>query len=93
MIIFPSNRKDRRGRDRMDVGFTPTYAISANHHQSCEFESRSWRGLHQHAVFLRASVMAFNATFKNISATSWLSALLAEETGVPGENHRPAVSH
>ena len=45
MIIFPSNRKDRRGRDRMDVGFTPTYAISANHHQSCEFESRSWRGI------------------------------------------------
>ena len=25
------------------VGFTTTSAISAYHHQSCEFESRSWR--------------------------------------------------
>ena len=28
----------RRGRDRMVVGFTTTYAISAYHHRSCEFE-------------------------------------------------------
>ena len=27
----------------MVVGFTTTYAIIAYHHQSCEFESRSWR--------------------------------------------------
>ena len=27
------------------VGFTTTYAISAFHHQSCEFESHSWRGV------------------------------------------------
>ena len=31
----------RRGCDRMVVGFTTTYAISAYHHQSCEFESCS----------------------------------------------------
>ena len=31
----------RRGRDRMVVGFTTIYAISANHHSSCEFESLS----------------------------------------------------
>jgi hypothetical protein len=31
--------------------------------------------------------MVFNATFDNISV------LLVEETGVPGENHRPAASH
>jgi len=31
--------------DRMVVGFTITYTISANHHSSCEFESRSWRGV------------------------------------------------
>jgi len=36
--------------------------------------------------------MVFNATFNNISAISWLSVLLVEETGVPGENHRPAAS-
>ena len=29
----------------MVVGFTTTYAISAYHHQSCEFESCSWRGV------------------------------------------------
>jgi hypothetical protein len=33
-------------------------------------------------------VMVFNATFDNISAISWRSVLLVEETGVPGENHR-----
>jgi hypothetical protein len=37
--------------------------------------------------------MVFNATFNNISAISRRSVLLLEETGVPGENHRPAVSH
>jgi len=31
--------------------------------------------------------MLFNATFNNISAISWQSVLLVEETGVPGENH------
>ena len=31
----------------------------------------------------------FSATFYNISAISWRSVLLVEETGVPGENHRP----
>jgi len=37
--------------------------------------------------------MVFNATFNNISAISWWSVLLVEETGVPGENHRPAACH
>ena len=35
----------RCGRYCMVVGFTTTYAISAYHHSSCEFESRSWRGV------------------------------------------------
>ena len=42
---------------------------------------------------LYGSVMVFSDTFNNISVTSWCSVLLAEETGVPGENHRPAASH
>jgi hypothetical protein len=33
--------------------------------------------------------MVFNANFNNISVISWQSVLLVEETGVPGENHRP----
>jgi len=36
--------------------------------------------------------MVFNDTFNNISVISWRSNLLAEETRIPGENHRPAVS-
>jgi hypothetical protein len=36
--------------------------------------------------------LVFNATFNNISVISWLSVLLVEETGVPGENRRPAAS-
>ena len=37
--------------------------------------------------------MVFNATFNNISVILWGSVLLMEETGVPGENHQPAVNH
>jgi hypothetical protein len=37
--------------------------------------------------------MEFNATFNNISVTSWPSVLLVEETGVSRENHRPVASH
>jgi len=37
--------------------------------------------------------MVFNTTFNNISVISWLSVLLVEETGVPGETHRPVTSH
>jgi hypothetical protein len=37
--------------------------------------------------------MVFNATFNNISAISWRSVLLVEETGGPGEDHPPAASH
>ena len=36
--------------------------------------------------------MIFITTLNNISAILWRSVLLAEETGVPGENHRPAAS-
>ena len=35
--------------------------------------------------------VVFNATFNNISALSWQSVLLVEETGVPRENHRPVT--
>jgi hypothetical protein len=38
-------------------------------------------------------VIVFNTTFNNISAISWWSVLLVEETGVHRENHWPAASH
>ena len=37
--------------------------------------------------------MVLNATFNKISIISWLSVLLVEEIGVPGENHRPFASN
>ena len=37
--------------------------------------------------------MVFNATFNNISILSWRSVLMVEESGIPGENHRPVASH
>ena len=41
----------------------------------------------------RVRIMMFNANFNNISAISWQSVLLMEETRVPVENHWPAASH
>ena len=41
----------------------------------------------------RVRIMLFNVTFNNISEISWLSLLTLEETGAPGENNQPAVSH
>jgi hypothetical protein len=37
--------------------------------------------------------MVLNATFNNISVTSWWSALLVKETRVSGENYQPVASH
>ena len=37
--------RSRGCRDHMVVGFTTTCAIRAYHHLSCEFKSRSWRGV------------------------------------------------
>ena len=43
-------KRVHRGRDRMVVGFTTTYTISAYHHWCCGFESRSGRGV-QHYMW------------------------------------------
>jgi hypothetical protein len=37
--------------------------------------------------------MVLIANFNNISVLSWRSVLLVQETGLPGENHRPIASH
>jgi hypothetical protein len=44
-------------------------------------------------VCLFVCLMVLSATFNNISVISWHSALLVEETGRPGENHRHVASH
>ena len=41
--VFQYEIRGRRGRDRMVVGFTTTYVISAYHHSCCELESLSGR--------------------------------------------------
>ena len=41
-------------------------------------------------VSLFVCLMVFNTTVSNISVISWRSVLLVEETGGPGDNHRPA---
>jgi hypothetical protein len=41
----------------------------------------------------RVRVRVFNATSNIISAISWWSVLLVEETGVPSENQRPEVTY
>jgi hypothetical protein len=38
-------------------------------------------------------LMVFDAILNNISIILWLSDLLVEETGGPGEKQRPAASH
>ena len=44
-VLFIGLFWDRRGLDRMVVGFTITSVIIAYHHLSCEFEFRSWRSV------------------------------------------------
>ena len=57
--------------------------------------TRDYPNLHldERKVSLFVCLMVSNATFNNTSAISWRSVLLMEETGVPGENHRPVASY
>jgi len=43
--MYSNDMRGRRGRNRMEVGFTTTYEISTYHHWCCEFESLSGRGV------------------------------------------------
>ena len=51
------------------------------------------QGFLSHTSSTGVRVMVLNATFNKISVISWWSVLSLKETGVPGENHRPATSH
>ena len=42
-VVYKQLKTKQCRRDIMVVGFTTTYAISAYHHWSCQFESHSWR--------------------------------------------------
>ena len=45
-LNFQSTQNALHSRDHMVIGLTTTYALSAYHHKSCEFEPRSWRCVH-----------------------------------------------
>lgn len=66
--IIPLYTRGRRGRHRMVVGFTATYAISAYHHSCREFESRSERGVHYVIKFV--SDMRQGVGFPPVSSTN-----------------------
>ena len=52
-----------------------------------------WLCVHSSLIKTDLRFMVFNVIFNNISAMSWWSVLLVEETGVSRENHRPVTSH
>ena len=58
---------DRRGRDRMIVAFTTTYAISVNHNWCCEFESG--RGAHHYVIKFISDLRQFGG-FSDVSFTN-----------------------
>jgi hypothetical protein len=70
--------------------------------RSAALESRTLKPFHQQCIcslniivlyWYWLGLMVFNAPFNNITVILWWSVLLVEDTEVPGENHRPAVSH
>jgi hypothetical protein len=50
LLIKSKTRGCCHGRNRMLVGFTTTYAISAYYHWCCEFDSRPGRGVQHYAI-------------------------------------------
>jgi len=55
--------------------------------------TQTWGVEKQGQIWFWFRFIVFYATLNNISVMSWRSVLLVEETGVPGENHRPVASH
>jgi hypothetical protein len=67
--------------------------ISQNLHQKQMKDRLTYRWIMKRSWDFKIHGLEFNATYNNISAISWQSVLLMEETEVPGENHRLAASH
>ena len=66
------------------------HSMQARHYTIDVVHKIRWNTLLFYNTIYGFGFMAFNATFNNISATSWRSVWLIEEAG---ENHRPAASH
>ena len=46
----------------MVAGYTTTYAISANHHQCCEFEFRSGQSVQHYVIKVVSDLVVFPGT-------------------------------
>jgi hypothetical protein len=55
--------------------------------------SDSWWKAVNNLSGIYVCLIVLNIIFNNISAISWRSVLLVEETGGPGESHWPVASH
>jgi hypothetical protein len=65
--------RGRRGRVHMVVGFTTTYAISAYHHEWCEFESRSRQGVQYYVIkFVSDRSVVFSGSSSFLYLENWL---------------------
>jgi len=65
------------------------YKLGANSRRDVMVHSISY----QKTYDMRVRLMVLNATFNNISVISWLSVLLVEVIGVPGEHNRLNACH
>ena len=68
--FLPFIMRDRRGRDRMVVGFTTTYAISAYHHSFCEFEYRLWQCVQHYVIKFVSDLRQVGGFFRMLDPVS-----------------------
>jgi hypothetical protein len=66
-LLISSIKMSRRGRDRMIVRCTTTYAINAYHHWCCESESRSGRGVQHYVIKFVSDLVGFTQPGFNLS--------------------------
>ena len=88
VLWIPNFKRKFFFRDRLFLSFKKLFR---RYQLLVEKYSRTYDEIWYLAIKIR--VMVFNSTFNNISLISWRSVVLVDETGVPGENHRPAASH
>jgi hypothetical protein len=77
--------------------FTPilsVYILCRLHQENGNLNNQTWKWKYVcQPSTNEKGIMVFNATFLNISVTSWRLVLLLEETRISGENHPPAAKN
>ena len=94
-LLFSATFRKRVEKLARDILIDPVRVVQGEAGEviSLYFLTCTVKGTLLFCNLLWVRVMVFNTTFNNISVILWRSVLLVEETGVPGENHRPAASH